>query len=169
MKINDGRRLTRYYLSLFCVLINTDHSIICVKYTWGLKVFVWYFCMTASIIIIYSKQKLSYFSFLFPLPYMTKLEQKKFGSIVQILKQFKKWYRCQVSFPRPLLSAWGHSFSGGPVAQSKSTGSRNPELSTMERGHQMDGGPWRARFYARSEIFPGSNVSVYGCVCVIVW
>ena len=50
---------------------------------------MWYLCLTASIIIIYSTQNLSYFSFLFPLLYMTKLEQKKFGSIVQILKQMK--------------------------------------------------------------------------------
>ena len=89
MKINGGKRLTKYYCSLSYVLINTADLIICVTYTRRLKVFVWYLCLTASIIIIYSTQNLSYFSFLFPLLYMTKLEQKKFGSIVQILKQMK--------------------------------------------------------------------------------
>ena len=52
MKINGGRSLTKYYRSLSCVLINTAHLIICVKYTRGLKVFVWYLCLTASTIII---------------------------------------------------------------------------------------------------------------------
>ena len=60
MKINGGRSLTKYYRSLSCVLINTAHLIICVKYTRGLKVFVWYLCLTAStiIIILNTKSKL---------------------------------------------------------------------------------------------------------------
>ena len=62
MKINGGRSLTKRYRSLSCVLINTADLSICVKYTRGLKVSVWYLFLTASIIIIYSTQKVSYFS-----------------------------------------------------------------------------------------------------------
>ena len=40
---------------------------------------------------------------------------------------------------------------------SKSTRSRKPKLSTMERGHQMDGWPLRARLCTHPEIFPELN------------
>ena len=42
--------------------------------------------------------------------------------------------------------------SGESVAQSKSTHSRKPELSTSEHGHQMDGWPLCARLCAHPEI-----------------
>ena len=43
------------------------------------------------------------------------------------------------------------------MAQSNSTRFRKPELSTIERGHQMDGCPLRARLSAHPEISPESN------------
>ena len=47
--------------------------------------------------------------------------------------------------------------AGESVAQSKSTRSPKPELSTMERGHQMEGWPLRPRLCARPQISPESN------------
>ena len=53
---------------------------------------------------------------------------------------------------RRSLILWGES-----VAQSKSASSRTPRLSTIERGHQMDGWPLCARFWLHSETSPESH------------
>ena len=64
--------------------------------------------------------------------------------------------QCQRWWPQCLCNP-SDELGKESVAQSKSTRSRKPELSTMERGHHMDGGQSRARLCGRPEISPVSN------------
>ena len=79
------------------------------------------------------------------------------------------WGQCSVKYCHPLPSSPGisdpdstsqdSSRSGESVEQSKSILTLSkPVLSTMGRGHQLDGRPLRAGLCARPEISPDSNL-----------
>ena len=77
---------------------------------------------------------------------------------------WKVW--CAVSVYRTILIRWStyvlrlYRDLKNPeesVEQNKSTRSRKPELSTMDRSHQMDGWPFRVRLCASPEISSESN------------
>ena len=72
---------------------------------------------------------------------MTKFEQKKFYSILQILKQNKSDIVVRDNLIGRFCQHGVIHFQESQWRRARALVLEHPELSTMERGHQMDGGP----------------------------